>query len=372
MATLPESRRRMPRQIISQGRSVQGLSEGLQELTARYFLYFPDATMSPTISSVTVTSRRHCDIAWAELKFDGSTARICVKFPKDPKKRSNTPQERVGQDASVEFNALSHLYERFRRVPGCSVVRPIAFFPEEMAVVTEEVEGENLHDLIKKMARLWLAGSEVEVLSAHCRACGVWLRHFQEFTIQPYQAMLPVRKIMEQLRSHLEVCIEMGLPRAESIHLMTFCEEQLRSVEGRDFPVVGEHPDFQPDNILLSPAGVTVLDFTNFRYGSAYNDVARFLASLDFLQKNPLYPRGGVHTLIAAFLQGYGWRQNEMDAGLTVYLIRYMVQATRTVRKWSYPNPVKRLVERRAIGYLSAWCRRVIGARNALGENVLR
>jgi thiamine kinase-like enzyme len=362
----------MPGQIISQGRGVQGVSEVLQKLTERYFLYFPDAKMSPTISSVTVTSRRHCDIAWAELKFDGSTARICVKFPKEPGKTPKTPLERVGQDARVDFETLSYLYERFRRVPGCSVVRPIAFFPEEMAVVTEEVEGENLHDLIKKKASLWHAGSEVEVLRAHCRACGVWLRHFQEFTTQQRRAALPVSRILEQVGTDLEVCVKMGLPGAVSLSLLRFCEEQLRSVEGRDFPVVGEHPDFQPDNILLSPAGVTVLDFTNFRYGSAYNDIARFLASLDFLQKNPLYRRGRIRTLIAAFLQGYGWSQNEMDAGLTVYLIRYMVQAARTVRKVSYPNPVKRLIERRAIGYLSAWCRRVIGAGNAFGENVLR
>jgi thiamine kinase-like enzyme len=357
---------------MGQGTGVQGVSEVLQKLTARYVLYFPDAKIPPTISSVTVTSRRLCDIAWAELKFDGSTAKICVKFPKDPKKRPKTPLERVGQDAKVEFDTLSYLYEKFRRVPGCSVVRPIAFFPEEMAVVTEEVEGEKLHDVIKRKASLWHASSEIEVLRAHCRACGVWLRHFQEFTAQQRQAALPVSRILEQVGTDLEVCVKMGLPGAVSLSLLRFCEEQLRSVEGRDFPVVGEHPDFQPDNILLSPAGVTVLDFTNFRYGSAYNDVARFLASLDFLQKNPLYRRGRMYTLIAAFLQGYGWRQNEMDAGLTVYLIRYMVQAARTVRKWSYPNPVKRLVERRAIGYLSAWCRRVIGAGSAFGENVLR
>jgi hypothetical protein len=97
----------MPGQIISQGRGVQGVSEVLQKLTERYFLYFPDAKMSPTISSVTVTSRRHCDIAWAELKFDGSTARICVKFPKEPGKTPKTPLERVGQDARVDFETLS-------------------------------------------------------------------------------------------------------------------------------------------------------------------------------------------------------------------------------------------------------------------------
>ncbi|MBZ0168810.1 MAG: phosphotransferase [Kofleriaceae bacterium] len=356
---------------MGQGSDVQGVSAVLRQLTTRYALYFPDARMSPTISSVTVTSRRHCDLAWVELKFDGAAARICVKFPKDPKKRPHTHLERVGQDPSVEFETLSYLHERFRRVPGCAVVRPIALFPEEMAVVTEVAEGNNLHDLIKRKAGPWCGGSEVEALKAHCLASGVWLRHFQEFTAQQRQAALPMSKILEQVTADLEVCVQMGLPRAVAFSLLTLCEEQLRTVEGRKVPVVGEHPDFQPDNILLSPAGVTVLDFTNFQYGSAYNDVGRFLASLDFLRKNPLYSRERIHTLKAAFLEGYGWSRNEMDAGLTAYLIRYMVQATRTARKWSYPNPVKRLLERWAIGCLSAWCRRAMRMGDACGEHIL-
>ncbi|WP_337286648.1 phosphotransferase [Candidatus Methylomirabilis sp.] len=251
-------------------------------------------------------------------------------------------------------------------------MKPIALFPEDMAVVTEEVEGDNLHDLIKRKAGLWHASSEVEALKAHCRASGVWLRHFQEFTAQQRRAALPAGRILERLRTDLDVCVAMGLPESVSLESLRGCEEQLRSVEGLDVPVVGEHPDFQPDNILLSPAGVTVLDFTNFRYGSAYNDIARFLASLECLQKNPLYRPGTIRTLKAAFLQGYGWSDSEMNAGLIVYLIRYMVQAAKTVRKCSYPHPVKRLIERRAIGYLSAWCRRVIGAGHAFDENVLR
>ncbi len=359
-------------QRLDRGTGLQGVSEVLHKLTARYDLYFPDAKISPTISSITVTSRRHCDLARAELKFDGSTARICVKFPKDPKKRPTTPLERMGQDTKVDFETLSYLYERFQRVRGYSVVRPIAHFPEDMAVVTEEVEGENLHDLIKEKARLWHTGSEIDALRAHCRACGVWLRHFQEFTAQQRRAALPAGRILERLRTDLDVCVTMGLPERVSLRLLRCCEEQLRSIDGRDVPVVGEHPDFQPDNILLSPAGVTVLDFTNFQYGSAYNDIARFLASLDFLQKNPLYRPGKIRTLKAAFLQGYGWSDSEMNAGLIVYLIRYMVQAAKTVRKCSYPHPVKRLIERRAIGYLSAWCRRVIGAGHVFDENVLR
>ncbi len=334
------------------------ISEVLQELTEGYALYFPDEKAPPTISSVQFTGRRLSDVARVELNFNRSIARIYVKAHKHPK----SPPERVRKKARLEFDTLSYLYERFRTVPRCSVVRPIAFFPEEIAVVTEEGEGKNLHHLIKAKASVWHGGSEIEVLKGYCRACGKWLRHFQELTFQERREAIPVNNILDQLVANLEVCVQMGLPRIASSGLLRFYEDQLRRIEGREFPVVGEHPDFQPDNILVCPSGVTVLDFTSFQYGSIYNDVARFLVSVDFLSKNPFYSRARIHTLTAAFLQGYGWREKEMDPGLTVYLIRYMVQAVATVSTWPRSAFVKRFVERRAAAFLSAWSRRIISS----------
>lgn len=344
--------------IAGNARISPAISEALGKLTAEFARYFPDEKARPEILSVACSSRRLSDIGRVELKFSRSTTRIYVKVHKKP----TSPIERVRQKARLEFDTLSYLYPRFQGIPGCSVVRPIAFFPQEMTVVTAAAEGENLHQVIKRQAAVWRASSGIEMLKAHCRSCGVWLRHFQEITAQQRREELPVSSILEQVMTDLEVCVEMGLRRADSIRLLAFCKEQLHRVEGQEFPVVGEHPDFQPDNILLSSDGVTVLDFTSFRYGSAYSDPGRFLASLDFLSKNPFYSRRTIHTLMTAFLQGYGWREKEMDPGLTVYLIRYMVQAVATVSTWPRSAFVKRFVERRAAAFLSAWSRRIISS----------
>jgi thiamine kinase-like enzyme len=334
------------------------ISEVLQKLTEGFALYFPGEKERPKISSVQFMGRRLSDIARVELCLSRSYGNIYVKLHKNPK----APLERVHQKARLEFDTLSYLYEKFRNVPECSVARPIAFFPEEMAVVTEEGEGKNLHQLIKRKAGLWCGGSDIELLTRHCRASGVWLRHFQEITAQQRQEALPVSDLLGHVRTDLEECVAIGLPRADSIRLVTFCEDQLRRVEGRDFSVVGIHPDFQPDNVLVSPAGVTVMDFTSFQYGSIYNDVARFLASLDFLTKNPLYSRAKIQNLMAAFLRGYGWSQNELSPALTVYLVRSMVRASRSVSSWSANIPLKRLVEHRTASFLSAWSRRIISS----------
>jgi len=350
----------------------QTVTKVLRKLTAGHALYFPGEQKPPTVAGVSVMPRRHSDVARATLHFDGSMTAVYVKLHKRPKRRPDTPLETVLEHARREYDILSAHYEKFRRIPGYSVPRPVAFFPEEIAVVTEEVKGDNLHHLIKKKARLWQGDSEIDTLKTHCRECGVWLSHFQALTSEQRRAKLPVGDIQEQLRTDLETCVKMGLPRADAMRLFRFCQARLRKLEAREFPVVGEHPDFQPDNVVLSRAGVTVLDFTNFRYGSACNDVARFLVSLDFLSKNPFYGPRTIHALMAAFLEGYGWKRGEMDAGVLVYLIRHMALAVATVSTWTYPPLVKRFWQRRAAAFLSAWSRNLIEAADDFVERIVR
>jgi len=357
---------------MGEGTGVQAISEALQKLAAGYALYFPDEKMAPTVSKVTLVARRHSDIARVELNFGGSTRKIYVKLHKKPQRRPHTSLETVRQMARREFELLTDQCEKFRAIPGCSVPRPIAFFPEQMAVVTEEAEGENLHRLIKKGASMWRSGAEIERLKEHCHAGGVWLDHFQRFTTQEQGQPLPADFLLGELRSDLKICVRMGMPGDSAIKALAFFEEQIRGVGDQPLPVVGEHPDFQPDNILISPGEITVLDFTNFRYGTRYNDVARFLVSLDFLSKNPLYSRQKVRSLMTAFLKGYGWRPGEQDRALNAYLMRCMAQTVATVSTWPYPALLKPIMERRTIRYFSAWCQRIIEAGDIFIENIVR
>jgi hypothetical protein len=333
----------------------------LQKLTADYARYFPEVTAAPTITSVTYMPRRLSDIAHVVLTCDGWKTSVYVKVHKKP----SSPLERVRRKARLEFDTLLHLYDKFQPIPGCFVVRPIAFFADEMAVVTEQAEGENLHRLLKQQARFWQAHLAAEALQAHCHAAGVWLRHFHTFTTQPQRQTLPVGDMLLQIGADMEVCVDMGLSRQLARRVLHFCGAQLDAVACKDYAVVGEHPDFQPDNILLSATGVTVLDFTSFRHGFAYNDLTRFLVSLDFFAKHPLYRAETFRPLKIAFLQGYGLSPAEIDGGLLVYMVRYMVQAARTVRSWPYAKWVKPMVERQTMRFLATWCRRVLKMKEA-------
>lgn len=336
----------------------------LERLLDDYPRYFPGAAARPSVTSVAVASRRLSDIARVHLSLGGAAHDIYVKVHKKP----TSPIERVRQKAGLEFEMLCQLFERFRDIPGHAVARPIAFFPDTMAVVTEAVRGENLHRVIKRLARGWPRREALEMLTSYCRAAGSWLRHFQRITDQGRVGPLPVEDIRGQVVAELDICVRMGLSRGEADRLLRFLDTEISRAGSSRLPVVGEHPDFTPDNVLCAPGLVTVIDFTSFRYGTTHSDPARFLAALAFFAKNPLYRRPRITSLTDAFLEGYGWARDRRDPALNVYLVRYVVQAVKTASTWPHPAPLRRLVEWRAARFLSTWSRHVTGMGDCLAS----
>jgi hypothetical protein len=328
------------------------LADALQRLTSDHERYFPGQGVSPRILSVRPQVRRLSEVARVELGFPASTVDVYVKVHRHP----NAPADRVHRKAQLEYDTLSYLYERLQGVPGCSVVRPIAFFPEHPTVVTEAVQGRNLHGLVKRDGVVWRPGAGLVRLERHCRDAGTWLRHFQGLTDQGRTERMPVEALLRRMREDLEFCVAHGLRANRAADLAAFAEARGARIGDRSFPVVGQHPDFQPDNVLVCADGVTVLDFTSFRYGAPLSDVARFVAHVEVLRKNPLYTRSRTDRLSRAFLDGYGWGRGDSADGFLVYLAFFVVRAVRTAVTWRWHPLVQALARRRAIRFLDAWC----------------
>lgn len=344
-----------------QGNTVSGVEMALRRLTTEPARYFPDAAGVPRVLTMTLQRRRLSEIARVEMALGSSTASIYIKVHRNP----NAPPSRVQRKARLEFDTLRHLHERFGAVPGCAVVRPIAFFPEHLAVVTEAVAGENLHQLVKRHAPMWGGRAGQVIAGEHCRRAGVWLRHFQSITDQGRLELLPFGLLLGWIEADVALCVKLGLPASDGEGLVDAARARISALRDRRFPVVGQHPDFQPDNVLVSPSGVTVLDFTSFQHGGPFSDIARFAASLEFLGKSPFYPRARLRTLAAAFLRGYGEGFADAKPAMVLSLIHHMVRAARTVGSWPRPPLVKQLVERQTMRFLAGWARELTRAGDA-------
>jgi len=121
----------------------------VEQMLDGYGEYFPEAASRPTIDGIALRTRRQSAVARVRLAIDGDPRGMYVKIHK----KAGASHHHQRAKVLNEFDTLQMLHAGFGAVPGFGVARPIAVFPDLLALVTEEAEGENLHQLIRQDAR---------------------------------------------------------------------------------------------------------------------------------------------------------------------------------------------------------------------------
>lgn len=353
----PAAFRRLP--DLATPASAEPLAGFVERMLDRYPEYFPGATTRPTIAAIAEKGRRLSAVARVRLLVDGSPRGMYVKTHR----KAGASFEHQRAKVLTEFNALGLLHGAFEPGSGLGVARPLAVFPDHLIVVTEEADGDNLHHLIRRGARAWAPRAAMSRLDNACEAAGRWLRQFQRITAAPDRRPVRSDVLLRLMRDDVRACVEMGLPETEGARMLAFCATHLREADAEGRPATGVHPDFQPDNVLVAAAGITVVDFASFQYGHAASDVARFLASLEFFSRTPLYPKDGLHRLMRAFLRGYGPRHPHDETMLAVYLVRFFARVAGSARTHGSTFPFGPLLRRHTIAVLSSWEQRLAAIR---------
>ena len=117
-------------------------------------------------------------IARVRIHRDGSATPAFVKLLR---LKNDSPSHREAMRRRVvnEFEATARVYHGFANQPGVIALRPLGCLPDQLALVTEEVDGEPLSSLLERDAS-WNAGPErLDALRAALSKTGAWLRRFQ-------------------------------------------------------------------------------------------------------------------------------------------------------------------------------------------------
>lgn len=276
------------------------LTDVLSAISRHYEVYFPGVQEPPRIISTSIEHRRLSDLARVRLQLDSGSTEIYVKFHKHP----HSPDERVRAKAQLEYETLTWLSKAFASVPGCAVVCPIAYFSECKAVVTKKAEGLSLYTWLNRPLHM-LLGLDRRKGEAWCYQAGYWLRKFQELTARHEKERFESGHFWGEVESILQRCDTLGFSRLLRERIGAWLRAELDQLGEPEVEVVGQHPDFHPQNILVVPQRLTVIDFTSFRYGDRYHDIASFLTFLDSRLKHPCYRRVQIDRLRSHFLQGY-------------------------------------------------------------------
>jgi hypothetical protein len=272
----------------------------LQHESERYF-----GASHIRIEPVSYTERPFSDVLRIRIEADSA---ISYAFIKVFKLEDISPghRERMQNRVARDYAATERSYKGLMACEGLAAVRPIACFPEELAIVTQEAPGHSLENLLKRQAA-WRAGSvawnDLEKIFARI---GRWVRAFQSIAISDRQLSL------EDMRQYLDVRLEKLVKSGCDWFAESDREQSLRAfdaaaceIERSALVEVPIHGDLSPGNILVDDEKITVLDFTMMKTGAIYHDVSHLYVHIERLKAKPWIRPNVTDALQKTMLRGF-------------------------------------------------------------------
>ena len=193
-----------------------------------------------------------------------------------------------------------------------SIIKPYFIIPEKRILVTEYVQGENLHNLFFKILRF----SRLHPLNRTClyniaARLGSGLAELQEIPVQTFKTangapdldayLKKFHYLFEETAHYLELqkLFPDLITKSRDIFITFFNSEDLAS------SLCFTHCDFIPQNFLKVPGRrniFTLFDFANATIGSCYFDAAHFVSSLEDFTYLRSVSKRLIHNLSETFL----------------------------------------------------------------------
>jgi tRNA A-37 threonylcarbamoyl transferase component Bud32 len=297
-----------------------------------------------------------------ELACEGSSAALFLKRVR----AEGIGKVAAAQRVRVEYDVLVRLFEHFAAHERFAVPRPIALFPEQGAILTQEVPGRELMDLIGSSAKRYKFWARGAALRRYCFLAGAWLREFQTLTARG-TGEFDIERLRRYCDARLDTLIEARHSGVDADFKRTFDEYLTRTHEqchGKVHAMSGRHNDFSPHNVFVEGARIAVIDFGFFDYDSTLYDVCKFWFQLECLKSSPLFRPATVDALQASFFEGYGRSVDSCDPAFEIVASRFFVTRLATMVKGGMRRGPASWIDRRSYD----WCLRWLNAR--CGERI--
>ena len=247
-----------------------------------------------------------------------SGARSITAYAKILKPYRDTPEELVRADRMLrrEFNATKALFDVLKQDSEIGAVRPIAFLPEHRAVVTEEMPGRQLSDVLTS------ASSASADLLAIARRIGEWIRIYQSIGETAKVVSLAERRAY--LDERLDQLDGRVISRGERRELLANFDA-LAAELGTEIPAVPIHADLSPTNIIVDANGrIAVLDFTMAKTGTTCHDISHLYFHFE-LSGARRRKREMMREFQVAMLAGYSPALSDGSALFQLMLMQHVV-----------------------------------------------
>jgi hypothetical protein len=233
---------------------------------------------------------------------------VFVKLSKDKVvAEAGGMQGRVARD----FAVTREIYEWMCRWPDLGTVRPLACYPEHLAIVTEEAPGRSLLEYVNAGAAWFPSASQLAQLEDVLQRVGRWLRAFQTFI--PADAVVDSDPLsLGDVRDYIDIRLKRLVAGGHWIterlrrDILGHIDGVAETVPGEQLVQVPIHADFALGNILVSDNRIVVLDFAMAKRGAMLHDLSRLDVQLDLLTTKPQFRPATVAALRRGLMTGFG------------------------------------------------------------------
>ena len=261
------------------------------------------------VAPVRALDRPFSTILEIRVKVQAGTDNAFVKILK-PRANTEAEIESMRQNVVKDFEMTSRVHQGLSRYPGLTAVRPIACFPEDLAIVTEQAVGKTLAELLTQAAG-WPNPHARQRLVRTVRQAGTWIRAAQAALPQDREiAIDTVKTYFDRRLTDMEARGPMRLTRAGRVALERHRDRLIELAlmdQGTHigFPAVWIHADFCPENVIVRDGRMTVLDFTMAKAGTIYHDVSHLYLWIESMTAKPWFRRRITALLQAELLDAF-------------------------------------------------------------------
>ena len=265
-----------------------------------------------------------------------------------------------------EFEHLKHFREAFEKEPHLSVATPIAYFERYPALVTEEVRGHTLHDILVGQTRLIGRSHANYDIVDLCRLSGLWLSRFQAATTLP-RSHVNIGELQHYCEIRLDSMLQTPncpIDNHFKSRFLSHLDDVGHSIRPDDNTISLRHNDYAPHNIVADNDSISVLDFTMCDAGETFYDIVAFWERLESFKSDPLHSSRLMCELQAAFLGGFGQKIDVDSPGMRLGRCKFHVTQLASSFDKHSSHPYRRWLERhnlrRTVGWLKDEISRIV------------
>ena len=214
--------------------------------------------------------------------------------------------EAMRQRVARDFEATQRAHAALASHPDLGAVRPVACYPELLAIVTEQVTGPTLLDYLDAEISWWPSASSVASARATMARVGRWIRAFQDANAPG--SPTSIQGLRDYIDIRLERLVSHAGPRFtadDRVSVLRHIDRLGATVRPEELRQVAAHCDMSLGNVLVSDGRIVVLDFAMTGFETRLNDLTKVFLQIDLLRAKPQYRTRVVRALQVSLLEGF-------------------------------------------------------------------